>query len=771
VTVRAVIRVDGIVQGVGFRPFVHRVATELGLAGTVGNDGQGVVIEAQGDPGAVAALVTTLREHPPPLAVVERVTTRDIPCARDAGFTIAPSRRSGTAEALVSPDVATCADCLAELADPHDRRYGYPFVNCVNCGPRFTIVTGVPYDRPLTTMAGFPMCANCRREYDDPADRRFHAQPVCCPACGPRLMLRGRDGELLDDERPLAAAAQLLRGGAVVAVKGVGGYHIAVLASDERAVATLRGRKHREAKPFAVLCRNLAAARALAEVDDVAAALLASPAAPIVLLPRRAGAAVAPSVAPGNRKLGILLPYTALHHLLARAVGEPIVLTSGNVSDEPIAFDDDDALDRLAAIADAFLVHDRPIHVRADDSVVRIERGHAVPVRRSRGYAPAPLRLPIAAPLPILACGAELKSTFTLVKGERAFVSHHIGDLENAETLRSFVDGIAHYRRLFDVTPAVVAYDRHPDYLSTKYALDIDGVEHVAVQHHHAHIASCLADNGETGPVIGVAYDGLGYGDDGTLWGGELLVADLVRSTRVGHLGTTRMPGGARATREPWRMAAAWILSAYGDEPPPALAVAHRHADRWADVSALAARGVAAPETSSVGRLFDAVAALCGVRDVVTYEGQAAIELEQVASLGPGTTAYPMPVLDGEPLVLDGAATVRAVVADLRAGAGAPVVAARFHAGLAAATAVACAAIGDRTGLDTVALSGGVFANEVLTTALVELLTAAGFRVLTHRHVPPGDGGISFGQAAVAAARLTSSGSSSSAEYRAATAR
>ncbi|MFL6137332.1 MAG: carbamoyltransferase HypF [Frankiaceae bacterium] len=750
--VRCLIRVEGIVQGVGFRPFVHRVATELGLAGHVGNDARGVFIEAQGEPAAVEALIDALRHRPPPLAVVEGLTTAPLPCDGAAGFAIVGSDRTGAPLALISPDVATCDDCLAELLDPADRRYRYPFVNCTNCGPRFTIITGVPYDRPSTTMAGFAMCADCRREYDDPADRRFHAQPVCCPACGPRLVLRAAAGGAPIDEAgdPIARAAELLRAGAVVAVKGLGGYHLAADARDERAVAALRGRKHREDKPFAVLCADLAAAAGIVRVDDAAAALLSGPQRPIVLLPRRTGrgsVAVAPSVAPGNRDLGTMLPYAPLHHLLSRAAGGPIVLTSGNVSDEPIAFRDDDALARLSGIADAFLLHDRPIHVRTDDSVVRLWRGRPQPVRRSRGYAPAPLSLPVAADRPILGCGAELKSVFALARGRRAFLSHHVGDLENAETLRSFVDGIAHFRRLLAIEPEVVAHDQHPEYLSTKWALELDGVELVAVQHHHAHIASCLADNGETGPVIGVAFDGLGHGTDGTLWGGELLAADLTGFARMAHLEVVPMPGGARAVREPWRMAVSWLATTYGDRWPDGLDVRRRHGSRWDDVAAVA-RSALSPRTSSVGRLFDAVAAICGVRDAVTYEGQAAIQLEQAADRGE-RGSYPLP-LDGE--VLRGTELIAAVVTDVLAGVPVPVVATRFHRGLAVGAAAACAAVRERTGLAAVALSGGVLQNQLLLDLLVGLLERDGFRVLTHVRVPPNDGGISLGQVAVAAA-------------------
>ena len=598
-SVRRLIRVEGIVQGVGFRPFVYRTATGLGLVGHVANDERGVVIEVQGESDRIADLVTAVREHPPPLSVIERLTTTTLPCDEATAFEIRSSRRTGTPVTWISPDVATCDDCLRDLFDPADRRYLYPFVNCTNCGPRFTIVTGVPYDRPATTMAGFVMCPDCRGEYDDPADRRFHAQPVCCPACGPRLRLVAATGVDLVEGDPLVAAVRMLDGGAVVAVKGLGGYHLAAAADDEAATEALRRRKHREDKPFAVLCQDLAAAARIADVRG-AESLLTGPGHPIVVLPRRGDGQVAAAVAPQMRTLGVFLPYTPLHHLLAREVGRPLVLTSGNVSDEPIAFRDEDALAGLAGIADGFLLHDRPIHTRVDDSVLRYARGRVLPVRRSRGYSPAPLSLPIAARRAVLGCGAELKNTFTIARGPSAVMSHHIGDLENAETLQSFTDGIRHLQRLLCVEPKLVAHDLHPEYLSTKWALDLDGVDLLGVQHHHAHIASCLADNGEAGPVIGVAYDGLGYGTDGTLWGGELLLADLTGFTRLGHLEQVSLPGGAQAIREPWRMAVAWLVAAYDGQPPVDLAVRRRQAHRWAAVASLA--GSSLPIlTSSVG--------------------------------------------------------------------------------------------------------------------------------------------------------------------------
>jgi len=755
---RTRVRVEGIVQGVGFRPFVHALAGRLGLAGLVGNDAGGVFVEVEGSAETVERFLEALAAEAPPLAVIERVTATPLAPTGTAGFAIAPSRADGERQALVSPDTATCADCLAELDDPADRRHRYPFINCTNCGPRFTIVRDVPYDRPATTMASFAMCPDCAREYHDPADRRFHAQPVCCPACGPSLALVDREGRPAGGE-PLAGGAARLLAGAVVAVKGLGGYHLAADAASEPAVAALRARKHREDKPFAVMVADLAGARALCAVDPAEEVMLASPRRPIVLLARRPSegrAAVAASVAPQNRSLGVMLPYTPLHHLLLAAVGRPIVLTSGNVSDEPITYLDAEVLERLGGIADWFLVHDRPIHVRADDSVVRGFRGRELPLRRSRGFAPQPLGLPWPFPRHVLACGAELKHTFCLAKDGRAFVSHHIGDLENYETFRSFTEGVEHFRRLFAVEPEVVAHDLHPEYLSTKYAVELDGVELEGVQHHHAHVAACLADNGEPGPVIGVAFDGLGFGADGTVWGGELLVADLEGFRRAGHLEVVPMPGGAAAIREPWRMAAAWLDAALGGQVPERLAVVGRNLDRWERVVALARSGTASPATSSAGRLFDAVAAILGVRDAVNYEGQAAVELEQLADPAePG--AYPARVAgaggDGAPLRLAGTDLVRSVVEELEAGVAAPLVAARFHNGLAGLTVAACRSLRDATGLETAALSGGVFQNLLLLERTVAGLERAGFRVLVHSRVPPNDGGISLGQAVVAGAR------------------
>jgi hydrogenase maturation protein HypF len=746
VRVRTAIRVEGIVQGVGFRPFVHGLATALGLAGLVGNDARGVFIEVEGEGEDVERFLHGLHS-PPPLAVIERITTRPLTAEGADGFAIVGSDARGRRSALVSFDCATCADCLRELRDPADRRHGYPFINCTNCGPRFTIVTDIPYDRPNTTMAGFAMCADCAAEYHDPADRRFHAQPVCCPACGPRLVLRDRDGRELPGE-PIEQARALLRRGGILAVKGLGGYHLAATAADEAAVAALRARKHREDKPFAVMAPDLASARLLGEPDAAEEALLAGTARPIVLLRRRADAPLAEAVAPGNRSIGVMLPYTPLHHLL---VAEPLVLTSGNVSDEPIAYRDEDALARLREIADAFLTHDRPIHLRTDDSVVRVFRGRQLPVRRSRGFVPRPLPSPEGGPA-VLACGAELKNTFCLAEGGHAFVSHHIGDLENYETLRAFREGIEHFGRLFGISPAVLAHDLHPEYLSTKYALDQAAERDlplVGVQHHHAHIAACLADNEHTGRVIGVAFDGTGYGLDGTLWGGEFLLADLTGFQRVGHLRPVPLPGGTMAIKEPWRMAAAYGV-------PEHLDVARRNAATWEQVVAVGRAGLGAPPTSSVGRLFDAVAAVLGVRDRVNYEGQAAIELEQLAAPRE-RSSYPVRLDDagdgGTSFVVPGADLVQAVVEDLLAGTPTPVIAGRFHNAVGDLIVAGASRLREATGLTTVALSGGVFQNVLLLERAVAGLEAEGFAVLTHHRVPPNDGGVSLGQAAVAAAR------------------
>ena len=777
-TAARALTVEGVVQGVGFRPFVWRLATELGLAGRVRNAAGRVEIEAAGTIGSLDAFARRLRTDAPPRAHVERVTAvalepgaaADLP----ATFAIDESVDAAAVDRLFPPDIATCDDCLAEVGNPADRRYRYPFTNCTNCGPRATIIDELPYDRARTTMRAFPLCADCTVEYEDPGNRRFHAEPVACPTCGPRLAYRPTDapGPVAHDERALEAASADLRAGRIVAVKGLGGYHLACDATDAAAVARLRDRKRRWAKPFAVMVRDLAAARALCHVTPTEAVLLTGPARPIVLLVarRRAASSLAPSVAAGNRRLGIFLPYTPLHHLLLEAVGRPLVLTSGNLTDEPLATDDADAAARLSGLADAFLPHDREIRARYDDSVTRVVAGRESLVRRARGYAPEALPLPIAAPRTILAVGAELKHTFTLARGGRAHVAPHNGDLEDLASHRAFTDGLAHLSRLLALEPEFVAHDRHPEYLSTKYALDrFPPGRRIAVQHHHAHVASCAAEHGITSPFIGVAYDGLGMGDDGTLWGGELFVADLIRYRRVARFGRAPLPGGALAVKRPYRMALGYLL---GAEAPGAMDVAGVEGARGvagdmaaallarldprevAVVRTQVARGLNAPLASSAGRLFDAAASLLGLRDVAEYEAQAAIDLEIAAG---DRAAAPLPyALErvDDLLVYDPRPTLAALLAGRAAGRSAGTLAAAFHETIAEMTRELCADAAATTGIRTVCLSGGVFQNRRLAGALLRRLGRDGFEVFINRRVPVNDGGISYGQAAIAAATM-----------------
>jgi hydrogenase maturation protein HypF len=771
--VRTRARIEGTVQGVGFRPFVYRLATGAGLAGYVLNDERGVLLEVEGEAESVDCFVRRLTAETPPLAVIESITCEAVSARDQRGFAIVESERSGAPEAPVTPDSATCVDCRAELFSPSDRRYRYPFINCTNCGPRFTIVRGVPYDRPLTTMAPFAMCTDCRGEYEDPGDRRFHAQPNACPRCGPALRLLDRYGETLATADPLRFTGARLREGFVVAVKGLGGFHLACNAADERAVAALRRRKHREDKPFALMVADAEAARAFVELGAEERQLLESVQRPIVLAPRVAGAPVAAAVAPGTPELGLMLPYTPLHHLLVSDFGAgALVMTSGNVSDEPIAFRDEDALQRLAPIADLFVTHDREIETRTDDSVIRVVRAGAdrrrpLPLRRSRGYTPAPLPIAPVIDAGLLACGAEQKSTFCVAKGARAWVSHHVGDLEHVATHEAFRDGITHFERLFAVVPEVVAHDLHPDYLSTTYALTRDGVQHVGVQHHHAHLAACLAEHGMwESDAVGAIFDGTGYGTDGTVWGGELLVGGVADFERAGWLWPVRMPGSAAAIRQPWRMAFAWLAESFGEPQPPSPALERLVAPaRWYAMAQVAASPAVSPLTSSIGRLFDAVGSLCGIGAEVSYEGQAAVELEAAAwaaraggSCEAGAPASPARAggsyeLElGDGWVLDPRAAIRAIYSDLALGLDRRVVSARFHDAVARATVAAVTGLASERSLETAVLSGGVFQNRLLLELVAAGLERAGLRVLIPERLPPNDGGISYGQAAVVAA-------------------
>jgi hydrogenase maturation protein HypF len=746
---------------VGFRPFVYSLATQLGLAGFVRNRTGDVLIEVEGEAPLLERFLSELTTRPPPLARLDAVHWVAQEPRGDSTFRIEESDNDGAGPVFVSPDVATCAACLAELFDPADRRYRYPFLNCTNCGPRLTIVQKVPYDRANTTMSAFALCPHCRREYDDPHDRRFHAQPTACPICGPRLAVLDAAGRRVETPSPLAWTVAALRQGRIVAVKGLGGYHLACAADRADVVAELRRRKHRDEKPFAIMASDLAAVQRLCEVAPAERELLLSPRRPIVLLRQRPGLALAEAVAPRTPFLGVLLPYTPLHHLLLQEMDVPLVFTSGNRSDEPIAYEDNDAVERLAGIVDGFLTHNRPIHLRCDDSVTRIADGAELLSRRSRGYAPQPLPLPVACREPILALGGQLKATFALGRGRHAFLSHHLGDLDDYAAYHAYVEAVEHYQQLFAIQPAWLAHDLHPDYASTRYAQSLlgrGGRELIAVQHHHAHMASCMAEHGLTEAVIGVTFDGTGHGTDGTVWGGEFLTGDYSSFRRAAHLHCVPMPGGEQAIRQPWRMALAHLLDARQEVsllrdrvPTAARAVAQRMIER----------GFQTPYTSSAGRLFDAVACLAGVRDRVSYEGQAAVELEALATDVSSDGAYPFDVTEAgcrNPaealLVVDTRPLIAAVAGDVRAGVAAGVIGRRFHATLVAIVADVCGRIRQQTGLGVVVLSGGVFLNVLLLREAAARLAADGFRVYRHRLVPPNDGGLSLGQLAVAAARI-----------------
>lgn len=756
-------RVEGTVQGVGFRPYVYRLSHELGLGGWVLNDAEGVVLEVEGAPQPVDEFFSRLEVEAPPLALVERVVREGRHPTGEREFTIRSSATEGRASAPVTPDSATCEDCLRELLDPTNRRYRYPFINCTNCGPRFTIVRGVPYDRPLTTMAAFQMCQACRAEYEDPSDRRFHAQPNACPRCGPRVWFaQAGGGELDGDAIDLAAAA--LRRGEVIGVKGLGGFQLCCDASNEAAVQTLRRRKHRPQKPFAVMCVDLDAVRALCEVSDAEAGVLAGTARPVVLLRLRDGddaRRLAPSVAPGLHELGVMLPYTPLHHLLLRSVTGPLIMTSGNVSEEPIAKDNDEALRRLAAIADSFLLHDRDIYARYDDSVVRLFDGDERVIRRARGYCPLPVR--VEGDAQVLALGAHMKNTFCVLKGGNAFAGPHIGDLDSPLTLQHHDEALRTYLRLFRAEPTTVAADLHPDYASTQLAEHwwARGAREVRVQHHHAHIASVMAEHGLRGTVLGVAFDGVGLGPDQSIWGGEFLLCDERSYARAGHLAAVRQPGGDAAAREGWRMAVAYLAAAGGLPEHPAEALSGDGLPderRWRLVSRLARSRDAAPVSTSAGRLFDAVASLLGIAHLSTFEAEAAMKLEALAATIGADRVRPLDTAlmagtgaTGAPIVLDTVGLVQALVAERRRGRPVAELAAVFHESLAQAVTAACVELSSRHGVGRVALSGGVFQNALLSSRLERLLRDRDLEVYANRLVPANDGGISVGQALVAA--------------------
>jgi hydrogenase maturation protein HypF len=755
--IRKAIDVTGIVQGVGFRPFVYRLANECGLTGSIANTPAGVSIEVQGEAEAVEKFLARLPKEIPPLAKVTGFAPRDAETIEEKSFQIVASRVDRAANVLISPDVNVCDDCLREMMNPRDRRFRYPFINCTNCGPRFTIIKDIPYDRASTSMAAFTMCSACQAEYDNPASRRFHAQPNACWNCGPQVMLLGVTGARIDVAEPIREAARLLQQGSVVAVKGLGGFHLACDAQNEAAVTKLRERKRRVEKPFAVMVRRAEDAERWCAVDEVSRRLLYSLERPIVLLPRRPDVVFANGVAPGNRFLGVFLPYTPLHHLLFMSGKfEALVMTSGNLSEEPIAIDNEEAIRRLHRIADAFLVHDREIVRRCDDSVVRVAARQPQKLRRSRGFVPVPVHLEKEMQ-PVLAVGGELKNTVCVVRGGEAFLSQHVGDLENLESYGFFEEAVQHMQRILETEPNVIAHDLHPDYFSTKWAQERSGVELVGVQHHHAHVAACMAENHLDGKVIGIALDGTGYGTDGAIWGGEVLVADYEGFERAGQLEYVPLPGGAAAIHEPWRMAVSYLAKHYGKEVGklglPFLAETD---SRKLDVVVqMIEREINSPRTSSCGRLFDTVAALTGLRGAVNFEAQAAIELEMAARDSDTETAYPMDLYaQGGTWQVGTKPLFDWLLKDIRQKASVADMSRKFHNGLALVFVDLAERIRDKTKLNRVCLSGGCFLNVLLLETMIAELRERSFEVYFHTEVPAGDGGISLGQAVIAGHRV-----------------
>jgi hydrogenase maturation protein HypF len=746
--IRKRIEIHGVVQGVGFRPFVYRLAKRFEIVGSVLNSSEGVVIEAEAGARSLDLFLDALPCELPPLARIDQMTVADQMPRGDREFRIANSSPQPGRFALVPVDVATCPECLTDLTDAGNRRFGYPFTNCTNCGPRYSIIRDVPYDRPNTTMAEFPLCPSCRREYEDPSDRRFHAEPNACPDCGPSLSLLGRN-DLTSSADILARTRQLLREGNILAIKGLGGFHLACDASNSAAVDLLRERKRRSGKAFAVMVASLKVAERLCILDDAERALLTSYRRPIVLLRRRTDCSVPSAVAPGNGRLGLMLPYTPLHHLLFDGHLDALVMTSGNMSEEPIVSRNEEARPRLHTLADHFLLHDRSIRTRLDDSVLQIFEGREYPVRRSRGYAPEPISLAFSAP-EILACGGELKNTFCLTKDRYAILSQHIGDLENLETMDFFRETLDHLQRFFRVSPVAIAHDLHPGYLSTRFALEESGLQAIGVQHHHAHIASCMADNGIDGPVIGIALDGTGYGTDGRIWGGEALICDFKRFDRRGHLRYVPLAGGDTAVRQPWRSALAYCRDA-GLLPPPFEGVPP---NKIRVVDRMLNRGIQTVDTSSCGRLFDAVSSLLGIRHETSYEGQAAIELETAATVA--QCPYPFAVHDGSPFEIDLRPTIQAIITDIANAVAIGEISARFHLTMAQVVADMCERLRVTDGLNRVCLSGGTFQNLRLLTQSVGALRDRGFQVFTHHRVPTNDGALALGQAAIAASLLRS---------------
>lgn len=748
------IKVRGIVQGVGFRPFIYALAIQYQLTGWVRNTSAGVEIEVNGTPENLDKFVDSIKNNPPPLARIDTLEEQPFPANHYQSFEIIESQPQPGDFIPISPDVAICADCRRELFTPTDRRFRYPFINCTNCGPRFTIIQDVPYDRPKTTMTSFAMCEDCSHEYHNPLDRRFHAQPVACPNCGPQIWFEADGHRLAEKDEALKTARRWLCEGNVIAIKGLGGFHLACDATNPAAVALLRSRKKRSDKPFALMAPDMESIERYCFVNTAERAMLSSVQTPIVLLKHKPGPELAPLVAVNQNTYGFMLPYTPLHLLLMEkqpGFPEVLVMTSANLSEEPIAYLDEDARTRLAPLADGFLMHDRAIHMRTDDSVFRAASEQPYPIRRARGYAPDPVRLPLNV-RPIFAAGGELKNVFCLTRDSYAFLSHHIGDMENYETLQSYESGVEHFQRLFRIQPEIIASDLHPDYLATRYAIsraESDALPLVQVQHHHAHLAACLADNGwaSSEPVIGVCLDGTGYGTDGAIWGSEFLIGGYAGYIRFAHLKYVPLPGGDSAVRKCSRMALSHLWAANIDWTPDLAPVAELSAEERAVLRNQLEKGLNAPLTASMGRLFDAVSALIGLRQTASYEGQAAIELENCCDPDE-TGAYGFDFSAGE---IDPTRMWLQVIIDLQAKAGLPIISARFHNGISRLIAEVVRAAASSTGIKTVCLSGGVWQNVTLLEKTIPLLENGGYTVMTHRQVPANDGGIALGQALIAA--------------------
>jgi hydrogenase maturation protein HypF len=747
------LQVNGIVQGVGFRPFVFQLAQKYGLNGEVANTSAGVSIHVEGLAGKIASFESDLAAQAPPLAYIVDIAGQPETVKHCSDFAIVKSQGDCRMSTLISPDVSVCDDCLRELMDPADRRYHYPFINCTNCGPRYTIIDDIPYDRPKTSMRHFRMCPACQAEYDEPTNRRFHAQPNACDDCGPHVALFDNCKNEIGKHDPIGKAVELLKQGCILAIKGLGGYHLATDAVNANAVKRLRRRKIREEKPLAVMSADLATIRSYAAVNPQEEHLLTSIRRPIVLLRKKTPNSIADQVAPRNNYFGVMLPYTPLHYLLLTHDFEALVMTSGNLSEEPIAIDNEDAFRRLAGIADYFLIHDRDIYLRSDDSIVRQIAGAERFIRRSRGFVPIPIFLKKAVP-PILACGAELKNTICVTKQDKAFLSQHIGDLENIATYDFFKLTVEHLKRILDINPEIIACDFHPDYLSTQFALEQTPIPNIQVQHHHAHVVSCMAENKLQGEVIGLGFDGTGYGTDGTIWGGEFLTASSHEFKRVGHLDTVAMPGGAAAIKEPWRMAISYLQHTFGDNfqnlDLPVLGGIET--EKVEVLREMIAKKVNSPFTSSLGRLFDGVAAICGIRRQVNFEGQAAMEFEMLAA-DSASQMYAYQWETGDVCRLLTTPIIEGVVADIQSRVPIATISAKFHHTLIRLFADFCDYIRRESDLNRVVLSGGCFQNATLLRGLIQALHDKKFEVFTHQQVPANDGGISLGQALVAAAK------------------